>query len=481
MNSRKRKKTAVWISKITLLVMIFSMLCGCIQSNEGQKVGQERNETYASVSQSKKPPPTKRAVNWLLFEAENENMPVDYLVDMDDPTGNTFIDTTDIIDRLYASEKEDFPRSELEIMRFSSDGKTIALSRYTHMIDYSAIFIYDLSTYKKLYEFNIPDREYVVISPDLSKCVYTNNGDFFQYNIQGRVTQKLSISNYTGSEESIGYSVFSPDSSKLCIEDNGTLYIFDLMANKEVQRITVTKAMQVYQWLYNNKIVYRSYDDEKWYMLNLDDGKKRMLAEFSENPVLTLDNHRVAYLNSKGEMQQRDIPTGLPIKYSNVFHRIGYNVSPTQWIQTTTDLMKYRKSIPAQKIVASSTLPDQAGNSYAARNIMDGDASTAWCEGVKGDGIGEWIKIDFGSMQELKGFELINGLAKSSKAFQANNRVKRMKLEFSNGQTMMIDNDFISNEFLDNPIHTSFVKIMIEAVERGSKYNDTCMSEIRFF
>jgi hypothetical protein len=253
------------------------------------------------------------------------------------------------------------------------------------------------------------------------------------------------------------------------------------MANKEVQRITVTKAMQVYQWLYNNKIVYRSYDDEKWYMLNLDDGKKRMLAEFSENPVLTLDNHRVAYLNSKGEMQQRDIPTGLPIKYSNVFHRIGYNVSPTQWIQTTTDLMKYRKSIPAQKIVASSTLPDQAGNSYAARNIMDGDASTAWCEGVKGDGIGEWIKIDFGSMQELKGFELINGLAKSSKAFQANNRVKRMKLEFSNGQTMMIDNDFISNEFLDNPIHTSFVKIMIEAVERGSKYNDTCMSEIRFF
>lgn len=275
--------------------------------------------------------------------------------------------------------------------------------------------------------------------------------------------------------------MFSPNSSKLCIEDNGTLYIFDLMANKEVQRITVTKAMQVYQWLYNNKIVYRSYDDEKWYMLNLDDGKKRMLAEFSENPVLTLDNHRVAYVNSKGEMQQRNIQTGLPIKYSNLFHRIGYNVSPTQWIQTTTDLMKYRKSIPARKIIASSTLPDQAGNSYADQNIMDGDASTAWCEGVKGDGIGEWIKIDFGSMQELKGFELFNGLAKSSKAFQANNRVKRMKLEFSNGQTRVIDNDFIRNEFLDNPIHTSFVKITIEAVERGTKYHDTCMSEIRFF
>ncbi|MGW8958425.1 NADase-type glycan-binding domain-containing protein [Paenibacillus sp. NPDC055715] len=468
------------INKIALFVLIFSMLGGCIQSNEGQKA-QEQNENHASVSQPKRLPPAKRPINWLLFEAENGNMPMDYLANMDDPTGNTFIDTTDIIDRLYASEKEDFPRSELEIMRFSSDGRTIALSRYTHMIDYSAIFIYDLSTYKKLYEFNIPDRENVVISPDLSKCVYTKNGDFFQYNVQGQVTQKLSISNFTGSEESIGYSVFSPDSSKLCIEDNGTLFIFDLMVNKEVQRITVAKAMQVYQWLYNNKIVYRSYDDKKWYMLNLNDGKKRVLAEFSNNPVLTLDNQRIAFLNSQGEMRQRDNQTGLPIIYSNVLHRIGYNVSPTHWVQTTTDLMKYRKSIPAQKIVASSTLPDQAGNSYAARNIMDGDAGTAWCEGVKGDGVGEWIKIDFGSMQELKGFELINGLAKSSNAFQANNRVKRMKLEFSNGQTMMVNNDFLSNEFPDGAVHTSFVKITIEAVEKGSKYHDTCMSEIRFF
>ncbi|MEE4563094.1 hypothetical protein V2U88_11575 [Paenibacillus polymyxa] len=111
----------------------------------------------------------------------------------------------------------------------------------------------------------------------------------------------------------------------------------------------------------------------------------------TDSPAITSDNHRVAYLNLKGEMQQRDIQTGLPIKYSNVFHRIGYNVSPTQWIQTTTDLMKYRKNIPAQRIVASSTLPDQAGNSYAARNIMDGDARTAWCEGVKGGSGSELI------------------------------------------------------------------------------------------
>lgn len=480
MNSRKRKKTAVWISKITLLVMIFSMLCGCIQSNEGQKVGQERNETYASVSQSKKPPPTKRAVNWLLFEAENGNMPVDYLADMDDPTGNTYIGLDDIIGKLHASEGEAYPENELYLAGFSDDGKHIALCRESQDLDYLIIKIFDLSTTKKITEFKVPNRDYAVMSPDFRKCVYTEDAAYFYYINQMQKTKALG---HLNDGHYLVLPVFSPDSNQFAlVNSNHNILIYDLSKNKLIQQIkSGLDGIQIEQWLYNDNLLLSSYDLDKTYLLNIRTGEKRLLMKATNSPVITSDNHRVAYLNSKGEMQQRDIPTGLPIKYSNVFHRIGYNVSPTQWIQTTTDLMKYRKSIPARKIIASSTLPDQAGNSYAAQNIMDGDASTAWCEGVKGNGIGEWIKIDFGSMQELKGFELINGLAKSSKAFQANNRVKRMKLEFSNGQTMMIDNDFISNEFLDKPIHTSFVKITIETVERGTKYHDTCMSEIRFF
>ncbi|KAF6614675.1 hypothetical protein H6F38_30135, partial [Paenibacillus sp. EKM208P] len=121
--------------------------------------------------------------------------------------------------------------------------------------------------------------------------------------------------------------------------------------------------IQIEQWLYNNQLLLSSYDNDKLYMFNIQTGEKKQLMKATESPALTLDNHRVAYVNSKGEMQQQDIQTGLSIKYSNVFYRIGYNVSPTQWVQTTTDLMKYRKNITAQKIIASSTLPDQAGNS----------------------------------------------------------------------------------------------------------------------
>ncbi|WP_342445077.1 discoidin domain-containing protein [Paenibacillus sp. FSL L8-0638] len=416
----------------------------------------------------------------MLFEAENGNMPVDYLADMDDPTGNTYIDLDDIIGKLHASEGETYPENELYLAGLSDDGKHIALCRESQDLDYLIIKIFDLSTTKKITEFQVPNRDYAVMSPDFRKCVYTEDAAFFYYINQMQKTKALG---HLNDGHYLVLPVFSPDSNQFAlVNSNHNILIYDLSKNKLIQQIkSGLDGIQIEQWLYNDNLLLFSYDLDKTYLLNIRTGEKRLLMKATNSPVITSDNHRVAYLNSKGEMQQRDIQTGLPIKYSNVFHRIGYNVSPTQWIQTTTDLMKYRKSIPAQKIVASSTLPDQAGNSYAARNIMDGDASTAWCEGVKGDGIGEWIKIDFGSMQELKGFELINGLAKSSKAFQANNRVKRMKLEFSNGQTMMIDNDFISNEFLDNPIHTSFVKITIEAVERGSKYHDTCMSEIRFF
>ncbi|WP_442434681.1 NADase-type glycan-binding domain-containing protein [Paenibacillus peoriae] len=459
--------------------MIFSMICGCIQSNGDQKA-REQNETHAAVSQPKKLPPAKKAVNWLLFEAENGNMPMDYLADMDDPTGNTYIDLDDIIDGLYASEGEAYPESELYLVRFSDDGRRIALCRESQDLNYLIIKIFDLSTTKKLYEFKVPNRDYAVMSPELRKCVYTDDAAFFYYMNQGQETKALGQLN---DGHYLNLPVFSPDGNQFALVDsNHTVLIYDLSQNKQIQQIKLgIEGIQIEQWLYNNQLLLSSYDNDKSYMFNIQTGEKKQLMKATESPVLTLDNHRVAYVNSKGEMQQQDIQTGLSIKYSNVFYRIGYNVSPTQWVQTTTDLMKYRKNITAQKIIASSTLPDQAGNSYAARNIMDGDASTAWCEGVKGNGIGELIKFDFGSMQELKGFELINGLAKSSNAFQVNNRVKRMKLEFSNGQTIMVDNDFLSNEFPNSAIHTSFVKITIVAVEQGSKYHDTCMSEIRFF
>ncbi|MGG4216919.1 discoidin domain-containing protein [Paenibacillus jamilae] len=466
--------------KTIVCCLAFSILYGCVQHNDSAT---QSEYNKSNTKQVVKPIQNNKQTKWMWLQGENDSESLDYLANMDDSTGNTYIDLDDIVDELYVNNKENFPKSELEIHRISDDGKVIVLYRETNYLNYSAFLIYDLSTSKKLYQFNIPNSYYAVVSPDLSRCIYTKNGDFYQYSIQERLTKKLNVLSYTGTDDSALFDHFSPDSKKLCIQDGyNNLIIFDLLNNKEINRISMGQEnIQVKEWLKNDLLVYTNNDTNRTFMLNLKNEQRRLLEKASEAPVLTLDSRVTAYLNSSGEVEQHDTQTDLRMKYPDIMHRIGFPTVPKQWVQTTTNLMRYQKSIPAKKISASSTLSDQAGNSYAARNIMDGDASTAWCEGVKGDGIGEWIKIDFGSVQELNGFKLINGLAKSSNAFQANNRVKRMKLEFSNGQTMMIDNDFIRNEFLDKPIHTSFVKITIEAVERGTKYHDTCMSEIRFF
>ncbi|MDY7990558.1 WD40 repeat domain-containing protein [Paenibacillus polymyxa] len=297
------------INKIALLVLIFSILGGCIQSNGDQKA-REQNETHAAVSQPKKLPPAKRPINWLLFEAENGNMPMDFLADMDDPTGNTYIDLDDIIGELHASEGKTYPEYELYLAGFSDDGRRIALCRESTELNYLVIKIFDLSTTKKLYEFKVPNRDYAVMSPDLRKCVYTDDDAGFYYMNRGQKTEALGRLN---DGHYLNLPVFSPDGNQFALVDRKhNVLIYDLSKKKQIQQIKLgIEGIQIEQWLYNDNLLLSSYDLDKTYLLNIRTGEKRILMKATDSPVITLDNQRVAYVNSKGEMQQQDIQTGL--------------------------------------------------------------------------------------------------------------------------------------------------------------------------
>ncbi|WP_155986972.1 hypothetical protein [Paenibacillus durus] len=53
-----------------------------------------------------------------------------------------------------------------------------------------------------------------------------------------------------------------------------------------------------------------------------------------------------------------------------------------------------------------------------------------------------------------------------------------MELEFSDGSTMELEyND--SRTIFDEPVETSFIKIKILEVESGTKYQNTCVSELK--
>jgi hypothetical protein len=129
----------------------------------------------------------------------------------------------------------------------------------------------------------------------------------------------------------------------------------------------------------------------------------------------------------------------------------------------------------------SSVLKPQFGNSYGPENLFEGPQSAAWVEGRAGQGIGEWIAIEFDSMRTVRSIIVRNGYQKSSDIFRKNNRVRQLRAEFSQGesQTLIIPDRF-GSEFLmlPRPVKAYWVKFIIDDVWAGSKYADTAITKL---
>jgi hypothetical protein len=144
-------------------------------------------------------------------------------------------------------------------------------------------------------------------------------------------------------------------------------------------------------------------------------------------------------------------------------------------------------------ITASSTL-ESTYNSYITDNLLDNNKDTAWVEGVDGDGIGEYLDIritnsggDY-TMRAVDKIGIINGYTKNYSTFTQNNRIKKAKVEvidknYETHEYFIYLEDNQSTQFIefDKPILTNKIKLTIQEVYKGTKYNDTCLSEIIVF
>lgn len=103
-----------------------------------------------------------------------------------------------------------------------------------------------------------------------------------------------------------------------------------------------------------------------------------------------------------------------------------------------------------------------------------------WVEGVEGNGIGEYITIEF--IKPMVELELINGYSdiNNMKLFKENARIKTFKLEDLDNnleQTVFFEDYVYFNKvLLKKP--TSKIRLTIEEVYPGTKYQDTCFSGI---
>jgi hypothetical protein len=139
----------------------------------------------------------------------------------------------------------------------------------------------------------------------------------------------------------------------------------------------------------------------------------------------------------------------------------------------------------AANIVVSSQLIEnnRPSDAYQPGHLADGKDSTCWAEGVDGPGIGEWVQFGFDVPKTLKAMKIIAGYTKTPNVYRANNRVKKLKLVFSDGESQTVD---LADQYgfqrilIDRERPTRFIRLVIMDVYKGSSYDDTCISEVEF-
>jgi len=191
------------------------------------------------------------------------------------------------------------------------------------------------------------------------------------------------------------------------------------------------------------------------------------------------------------------------------------------WNEQKQDIIGYYNA--KRRIYTSSKISDK----YKAENMIDGDINTCWATSVNG-GIGEQILLTSillaphnHEIYEIQGIYIYNGYWKNKKLYYKNNRIKnlylsiyrviiypidtdkgfriytknktinkiyekRIKLKdiFGKAQKIKVEIDLLEDykkieRKIGMPIDYLFL-FTIEDIYKGSKYNDLCVSEIKF-
>lgn len=140
-------------------------------------------------------------------------------------------------------------------------------------------------------------------------------------------------------------------------------------------------------------------------------------------------------------------------------------------------------------VSASSSLPASRASNYQAENTKDGQASTAWAEGVPGSGVGQWIEckfIDPAKGKHIDAIQLAIGYQKSKEHYQKNARPKKICVNI-NGRSLVwlqiLDEPRTQTFALPQPLPVGRgdrLRLVIEEVYPGTSFSDCCISELGF-
>lgn len=159
------------------------------------------------------------------------------------------------------------------------------------------------------------------------------------------------------------------------------------------------------------------------------------------------------------------------------------------------------KAFNCKSVEVTSTLKSK-NDRYQKAHLIDNQASTAWVEGAKGNGIGEKITFTFKDNTAPMVIAVEPGYLSKEETWNKNNRVAAFKIKYLAEDNSVIADCIVDIAekgekveygryhvnafplFIHNMAFTEFKKIEIEILRVDnidSKYNDTCISGFTFY
>jgi uncharacterized protein DUF4424 len=139
------------------------------------------------------------------------------------------------------------------------------------------------------------------------------------------------------------------------------------------------------------------------------------------------------------------------------------------------------------KAKASSTLPPSKDYSYDAKNVGEENTKSPWCEGVPGNGVGEWLQLSPAKAAPLLGIGILPGVVAGGgpELFKANGSPTRIEVLLNDDHRFVATlGDKVANQFIPvigygKPV--SKMRLTLLEARPGSKFEDTCITRVLLY
>lgn len=147
----------------------------------------------------------------------------------------------------------------------------------------------------------------------------------------------------------------------------------------------------------------------------------------------------------------------------------------------SVDLSQYNKLTPAGVTGDSEMLSENYD--YGPEQAADGDIGSSWQEGESGLGEGKSLKINLDGSHKIRYIVLYLGNWRSDEMWGYNARPHELTLQIGDVQK---DVEFTDEKkkfclSFETPINGDSVSITLKSVYKGTRWEDTCISEIELY